>query len=624
MHYVSAEGITKSFGAEPLFENISFHISEGDKIALVARNGFGKSTLLKILAGKDIVDKGEVWINKDVTVALFEQEPRFEENKTVLENIFHINHPVIAAIKEYENAVELNDEKALSSSLMKMDELNAWEFESNVKQILGKLNIHHLQSIMKELSGGQRKRIALAQTLIDIGFEHKHSLLIMDEPTNHLDIEMVEWLEHYLSQQHVTLLLVTHDRYFLDNVCEEIWEIDNAKLYIYKGDYENYLEKKAARIENEQANIDKAKNLYRRELEWMRKQPKARTTKSKSRIDAFAETEQKAKQKIVDAQLQLQIKMSRLGGKIAEMKKVYKVYDDKIILKGFDYTFNKGERIGVIGKNGVGKSTFINILQGIEQPDSGKINVGDTIVFGNFSQQGLVFKEDMRVIEYVKTFAESFPLAKGGSLSAAQFLELFLFPPEKQYTFLSSLSGGEKKRLQLLTVLFRNPNFLILDEPTNDLDLPTLSVLENFLTDFPGCVVIVSHDRYFMDKLVDHLFVFEGDGVIRDFPGNYTQYRLEEKANDSAQVKEEKKKNEDVNRQPAPVNRKMSYKEKREFEQLEKEIPELEAERNNLTEKLSRNIPYEEITSVSERLLLINSMLGEKEMRWLELSELAT
>jgi len=622
MHYVSAEGITKSFGAEPLFKNISFHISEGDKIALIARNGFGKSTLLKILAGKETVDEGEVWIHKDVTVALFEQEPKFEENKTVLENIFHHEHPVIAAIKEYENAVELNDENALSSSLVKMDELNAWEFESNVKQILGKLNIHHLQSNVSELSGGQRKRIALAQTLIDIGFEHKHSLLIMDEPTNHLDIEMVEWLEHYLSQQHVTLLLVTHDRYFLDNVCEEIWEIDNAKLYTYKGDYENYLEKKSARIENEQSNIDKAKNLYRRELEWMRKQPKARTTKSKSRIDAFAETEQKAKQKIVDAQLQLQIKTSRLGGKIAEMKRVSKSYGDKIILKGFDYSFNKGERIGVIGKNGVGKSTFINILQGIEQPDSGKINIGDTIVFGNFSQQGLVFKEDMRVIEYVKTFAESFPLAKGGSLSAAQFLELFLFPPEKQYTFLSSLSGGEKKRLQLLTVLFRNPNFLILDEPTNDIDLPTLSVLENFLIDFPGCVLIVSHDRYFMDKLVDHLFVFEGNGVIKDFPGNYTQYRIEEKTADISQVTDDREKSEIVKRESPNVNRKLSYKEKREFEQLEKEIPELEEERTNLTHKLSSNISYEEITSVSERLLLINSMLEQKEMRWLELSEL--
>ena len=622
MHYVSANDITKSFSAEPLFKNISFNITEGDKIALIARNGFGKSTLLKILAGKETVDEGEVWISKDVTVALFEQEPKFEENKTVLENIFHINHPVIAAIKEYENAVEANNEKGLSSALIKMDELNAWEFESNVKQILGKLNIHHLQSVIKELSGGQRKRIALAQTLIDIGFEHKHSLLIMDEPTNHLDIEMVEWLEHYLSQQHVTLLLVTHDRYFLDNVCNEIWEIDNAKLYVYKGDYENYLEKKAARIENEQANIDKAKNLYRRELEWIRKQPKARSTKSKSRINAFAETELKAKQKIVDQQLQLQMKMSRLGGKIAEMKKVYKVYDDKIILKGFDYTFNKGERIGVIGKNGVGKSTFINILQGIEQPDSGKINVGDTVVFGNFSQQGLVIKEDMRVIEYVRTFAESFPLAKGGSLSAAQFLELFLFPAEKQYTYLSSLSGGEKKRLQLLTVLFRNPNFLILDEPTNDLDLPTLNVLENFLSDFPGCVLIVSHDRYFMDKLVDHLFVFEGNGVIKDFPGNYTQYRIEESKQLTVNS-EQSKIPLTVHRSPLTnkTNRKLSYKEKREFEQLEKEIPELEIEKKNLTEKLSSNINYEEITAASERLLLINSMLEEKELRWLELSE---
>ncbi|MEO8711620.1 MAG: ABC-F family ATP-binding cassette domain-containing protein [Parafilimonas sp.] len=624
MHYVSAEGITKSFGAEPLFNKISFHISEGDKIALIARNGFGKSTLLKILAGKETVDEGEVWIHKDVTVALFEQEPKFEENKTVLENIFHYNHPVIAAIKEYENAVELNDENALTSSLIKMDELNAWEFESSVKQILGKLNIHQLQSAINELSGGQRKRIALAQTLIDIGFEHQHTLLIMDEPTNHLDISMVEWLEHYLSAQHVTLLLVTHDRYFLDNVCNEIWEIDNAKLYVYKGDYENYLAKKSARIENELSNIDKAKNIYRRELEWMRKQPKARTTKSKSRIDAFAETEQKAKQKIVDTQLQLQIKMSRLGGKIAEMKKVNKSYGETPILKGFDYVFNKGERIGVIGKNGVGKSTFLNILQGIEPADSGKVNVGDTVVFGNFSQQGLMIKEDMRVIEYVKTFAESFPLAKGGSLSAAQFLELFLFPPEKQYTFLSSLSGGEKKRVQLLTILFRNPNFLILDEPTNDLDLPTLSVLENFLTDFPGCILIVSHDRYFMDKLVDHLFVFEGDGIIRDFPGNYSQYREEGKV--SAINNHQTTINISPQEMPTQNNiekRKLSYKEKREFEQLEKEMPELETERKNLSEKLSSNISYEEVTSISERLLVINSMLEEKEMRWLELSEFA-
>lgn len=625
MHYVSAEEITKSFGAEPLFKKISFNISEGDKIALIARNGFGKSTLLKILAGKETVEEGEVWINKDVTVALFEQEPKFEENKTVLENIFHYQHPVITAIKEYENAVELSNENAIAASLIKMDELNAWEFESNVKQILGKLNVHHLQSKINELSGGQRKRIALAQTLIDIGFEHKHTLLIMDEPTNHLDIVMVEWLEHYLSAQHVTLLLVTHDRYFLDNVCNEIWEIDNAKLYVYKGDYENYLEKKSARIENEQANIDKAKNLYRRELEWMRKQPKARTTKSKSRIDAFEETEQKAKQKIVDAQLQLQIKMSRLGGKIAEMKKVYKSFGDKIILKGFDYTFNKGERIGIIGKNGVGKSTFINILQGIEHADSGKINIGDTVVFGNFSQQGLVIKDDMRVIEYVKTFAESFPLAKGGSLSAAQFLELFLFPPEKQYTFLSSLSGGEKKRLQLLTVLFRNPNFLILDEPTNDLDLPTLNVLENFLGDFPGCVIIVSHDRYFMDKLVDHLFVFEGNGIVKDFPGNYMQYRIEEGQQSTVNRPQMKSDIREyaVSGERLTVSRKPSYKEKREFELLEKEIADLEAEKQNIEEQLSNpNAPFEKLNLLSHRINTIANELSQKEMRWLELSEL--
>jgi len=625
MHYVSAEGLTKSFGAEPLFRDITFHISEGDKIALIARNGFGKTTLLKMLAGKETPDAGELWVHKDVTVALFEQEPKFEEDKTVLENIFHHEHPVILAIKEYENAVDSNNAGALSKALIKMDELSAWNFETRVKQILGKLNIHHLQSRISELSGGQRKRIALAQTLIDIGFEHRHTLLIMDEPTNHLDIEMVEWLEFYLNKENVTLLLVTHDRYFLDAVVDEIWEIDNGKIYTYKGDYENYLEKKAARLENEQANIDKAKNLYRRELEWIRKQPKARTTKSKSRIDAFAETEQKAKQKLQDAQLQLQVKMSRLGGKIAEMKKVYKSYGDKIILKGFDYTFNKGERIGITGKNGTGKTTFLNILQGLEKADSGKINIGDTVIFGNFSQQGLEIKEDMRVIEYVKTFAESFPLAKGDSLSAAQFLELFLFPPEKQFTYLSSLSGGEKKRLQLLTILFRNPNFLILDEPTNDLDLPTLNVLENFLSDFPGCILIVSHDRYFMDRLVDHLFVFEGNGPIKDFPGNYTQFRLKEKEDDDLQ-KEADSSYRLVDTKPAadPVNKKLSYKEKREFEQLEKEIANLEAEKQSIEEQLSNpEAPFEKLNLLSHRINAITNELHQKEMRWLELSEYA-
>ncbi|SDX65200.1 ATP-binding cassette, subfamily F, uup [Hydrobacter penzbergensis] len=627
MHYVSAEGLTKSYGVNPLFSNISFHINEGDKVALIARNGVGKSTLLRILAGQETADEGKLWVHKDVTIALFEQDPRFDENKTVLENIFHLNHPVILAIRQYEAAVESEDGIQIADAITRMDDLGAWDFEAKVKQILGKLNIHHLQNPVSELSGGQRKRVALAKTLIDIGFEHKHTLLMMDEPTNHLDVEMIEWLEHYLNAENVTLLLVTHDRYFLDAVSDEIWELEREDLYVYKGDYENYMEKKAARLESEQASIDKARNEYRKELEWMRKQPKARTTKSKSRQDNFYEVEARAKQKIEDAQLQLQVKMSRLGGKVIEMKRVYKSFGELAILKGFDYTFSKGERIGVIGKNGVGKSTFLNILQQIESADSGKINIGDTVIFGNFSQQGLVIKEDLRVIEYVKTFAESFPLAKGGSMSAAQFLELFLFSPDKQYTYLSSLSGGERKRLQLLTVLFRNPNFLVLDEPTNDLDLPTLAVLERFLSEYQGCVMIVSHDRYFMDRLVDHLFVFEGNGEVRDFPGNYTQYRLWLKEQEELAAKEAESKATTPAAQSQIAStspkKKMGFKEKKEFELLEKEMPLLEEEKHALTNQMSSaKLPFEELQKISNRMIEINRLLEEKEMRWLELSEL--
>lgn len=635
MHYVSAEGLTKSYGVKPLFENITFHISEGDKIALVARNGSGKSTLLKILSGKDVPDNGKLWIHKDVTVALFEQEPQFEEHLSVLDNIFHYKHPVAEALREYEGIMEQaeKDPVKLGEALAKLDELGAWDFEAKVKQILGKLNIHNLDQRVDTLSGGQRKRVALAQTLIDIGFEHKHVLLIMDEPTNHLDVAMVEWLEHYLNQEKVTLLMVTHDRYFLDAVCDVIWEIDGSEMFTYKGDYESYLEKKAARIENMQANIDKAKNTYRKELEWMRKQPKARSTKAQSRIDSFYEVEKQARKRIEDNQLELEMKMNRLGGKVVEMKKVYKSYGDKVIMKGFDYTFKKGERTGIIGKNGAGKSTFLQILQQQELQDSGKVNIGDTVVFGNFSQQGLEIKEDMRVIEYVKNIAESFPLAKGGTLSAAQFLELFLFPAEQQYTYLSKLSGGEKKRLQLLTVLFRNPNFLILDEPTNDLDLPTLAVLENFLDNYQGCLLIVSHDRYFMDRLVDHMFVFEGDGMIRDFPGNYTQYRIWQKEQERKGAEERKLQQGADNEQPSVAEqattqkpkdkKKLSYKEQREFEQLEKDIPALEQEKAELAERMSSNIPYEELEQVNKRMIEITNALEEKEMRWLELSEWA-
>jgi ABC transport system ATP-binding/permease protein len=628
MHYVSAEGISKSFGVKPLFQKITFHISEGDKIALVAKNGSGKSTLLKILAGQDQPDEGTVWIHKDVTVALFEQEPKFNEELSVVDNIFHYKHPVAEALRDYERILdsEEKDPVALSEALAKLDELSAWDFEAKVKQILGKLNIHHLDQPVKTLSGGQRKRVALAQTLIDIGFEHKHVLLIMDEPTNHLDVEMVEWLEHYLNQEKVTLLMVTHDRYFLDAVCDEIWELDGSTLYEYKGDYENYIEKKAARIDSQQASIDKARNEYRKELEWMRKQPKARSTKARSRIDNFYDVESRAKQRIEDSKVELQMKMNRLGGKIAELKKVYKSYGDKVLLKGFDYTFKKGDRIGVVGKNGAGKSTFLQMLQGHEPADSGKINIGDTVIFGNFSQQGLEIKEDMRVIEYVKNIAENFPLADGSTLSAAQFLQLFLFPPEQQYTYLSKLSGGEKKRLQLLTILFRNPNFLILDEPTNDLDLPTLSVLETFLSEYQGCLLIVSHDRYFMDRLVDHLFVFEGNGVIRDFPGNYTLYRIAQK-----EEEQQKKQQELAASQIAAAaenkpkdKKKLSFNEKREFEQLEKDIPALEKEKAEITEKMSAgNIAYEELDKLSKRITEVTNLLEEKEMRWLELSELA-
>ncbi|MFI5130707.1 MAG: ABC-F family ATP-binding cassette domain-containing protein [Chitinophagales bacterium] len=636
MHYVSADGLTKSYGITPLFENISFHIEEGDKIALIARNGSGKSTLLKILAGKETPDEGKYRVNKDVDVVLFEQEPEFIEDRSIADNVFFHDHPVLNAIKEYEAISEEHEPEKLNAAIIKMDDLGAWDFDAKVKQVLSKLNIHNLSQIVNTLSGGQRKRVALAKTLIDIGFEHKHVLLLMDEPTNHLDVEMVEWLEHYLDKENVTLLLVTHDRYFLENVCREVWELDKDNLYTYTGDYENYLERKAARIENEEASIDKAKNTYRKELEWMRKQPRARTVKSKSRQDNFYEIEKQAKKRIEDRKVELQMKMNRLGGKVIELKKIYKSYGDKQLLKGFDYTFKRGERVGVVGKNAVGKTTFTNILQGLEQPDSGKVNVGDTVIFGNYSQQGLVVKEDVRVIEYVKNIAEHFPLSTGGSLSAAQFLELFLFDPDKQYTYISRLSGGERRRLLLLSVLFRNPNFLVLDEPTNDLDLPTLGVLENFLTEFPGCLVIVSHDRYFMDRLVDHLFVFEGDGVITDFPGNYSQYRIwqkdqEQLAVDSRQSAVGSLQSAVGSSQSAVGNRQLavggnkkqpSFKQKREFELLEKEIAELAKEKKDITDKLnSGNTAFEKLQQLSLRIGEVERLLDEKELRWLELSE---
>jgi ATP-binding cassette subfamily F protein uup len=626
MHYVSAEGLGKSYGVKPLFDNISFNIESGDKIALIAKNGTGKTTLLKILAGKEKAETGKLWISKDINVVFFEQDPQFQEELSILDNIFHHPNPVTTAIKAFEAASETEDTDAIMDSIEQMDHLNAWDFDAKVKQIFSRLNIDHLVQPVKSLSGGQRKRVALARTLIDISFGKTEALLIMDEPTNHLDIEMVEWLENYLNQQNITLLVVSHDRYFLDNVCNEIWEMDRSELYTYKGDYENYLEKKSMRIESDLASIDKAKNLYRKELEWMRKQPKARTTKSKSRQDAFYIVESKAKQNLDEQNLQLQMKMSRLGGKVAELKKVNKSFADKIILKGFDYTFKRGDRIGVVGKNGAGKTTFLNMLQGLEPPDSGKINIGETVVFGNYSQTGLVIKEDLRVIEYVKNIAEHFPLADGSSLSAAQFLNLFLFPPDKQYTYISSLSGGEKRRLYLLSILFKNPNFLILDEPTNDLDLPTLAVLENFLLDFQGCLVMVSHDRYFMDRMVEHLFVFEGNGVIRDFPGNYGLYQQWLKTKNNEETTEAKSTQQSqIKEQPAaePLKAKLSYKEKKELEILEKEISDLTKEKDQITGKLhDASINFVAIQQLSQRFTVVSETLEAKELRWLELTEM--
>ncbi len=626
MHYCSVEKISKSYGIKPLFEELSFHINEGDRIALIAKNGTGKSTLLKILAGKEQPEEGKIWMHKDVSVIFFEQNPLLENEKTVAENIFFHDHPVMKAIQEYESATATEDPKRLEEAISKMDELQAWDADAKVKQILSKLTIKHLDKPVGILSGGQQKRVALAKTLIDIGFGNKKVFLIMDEPTNHLDVAMVEWMESYLSRENTTLLLVTHDRYFLDTICREIWELDRGKLHTYQGDYANYLERKAARMESELATAAKTRNLYRRELEWMRKQPRARTVKSKSRQDRFGQIEKEAKQNYQEQSLQLQLKMSRLGGKILELKKVYKSYGSLPILKGFDYTFKRGERIGVVGPNGVGKSTFLHILQGLEEADSGKINVGETIVFGYYSQQGLQLKEDKRVIEYVKSIAENFPLEKGGSLTAAQFLELFLFEPDKQHTFISKLSGGEKRRLHLLSVLFQNPNFLILDEPTNDLDLPTLSVLENFLLEFQGCLLIVSHDRYFMDRLVDHLFVFTGEGEVKDFPGNYTQFR-EERVNLTLPQKEESgeispaKTNAETSPKGNTENR-ISYKEKREFEQLEKEIQSLGKLKEELTNKLNEvNLPFDVLQATAVELEKTINTLDQKELRWLELSE---
>ncbi len=621
MNFLSVNQLSKSYGIRMLFSDVNFHVNEGDQIALVAKNGSGKTTLLKILAGKETMDNGEVLYNKDVKVLLFEQSDGFDEELTAENLIFSHSNSVLEVIHQYEEWMTKDPSNPILMDLMeKMNQLDAWKVESTIQEILSKLKIDFLNQKIKNLSGGQRKRISLAKFLIDTDLESGHLLLILDEPTNHLDIEMVEWLEYFLNKGNKTMILVTHDRYFLDAICTKIIEIDNGETFVHNGDYETYVTNKALRIENREAQIDKAKNLYRKELEWMRRQPKARTTKSKSRIEDFYETKEDAHKKIDKSEVKLEMQMTRLGKKIIEMKKVSKRFGDKIILDDFSHLFGRGNKIGIIGKNGVGKTTFLKIIEGIEQADSGEIEIGETLKIGHFKQDGIQFKQGERAIDMVKEIADYFPLSNGKQISASQFMEKFLFSPEQQYTFVEKLSGGEKKRLQLLAVLFENPNFLILDEPTNDLDLPTLTVLEDFLNDYQGCLLIVSHDRYFMDKVINELMVFEGDGKISWFNGNYTEYFLTQKEKELTKKTVEENREKPVEK-PLQNSKKLGFKEKRELEQLENQLPHLQDLKEQLTQKLSNpHLEYDEIQKISLQLEQTIQELEELELRWLELS----
>ena len=622
MNYISVENLTKTYGIVTLFEDISFNINEGDKIAIVAKNGSGKTTLLNILMGKDFADSGTVVINKDIQVVLFDQEIHFESRQTITEFIMSLDSPPMQALRNYQKSLTSDDSEFMEQAFIEMENQKAWGLENEMKQILSQLKITDLNAKMDNLSGGQMKRVALAKLLIETRVEHKHTLLIMDEPTNHLDVDMVEWLEQYLSRAMVTLLLVTHDRYFLDSVCDIIWEIEDKKLYVHHGAYAQYLENKSIREENLNATIDKANNLYRKELEWMRRQPKARTTKSKSRIEAFYETEKTAKMDTKKQELELDFGMKRLGKKILELRNINKKFGDKIILDNFSYQFQRGEKVGIIGKNGVGKSTLLNIIQGLETYDSGEIEVGETIKFGYFSQKGLTYKEDQRVIDFMKDIAEYYPLANGKSISASQFLKMFLFNEQTQYTTISNLSGGERRRLYLISVLFQNPNFLIFDEPTNDLDLPTLTVLESFLSQFQSCLIIVSHDRYFMDKIVDHLLVFEGEGKIKDFIGSFTEYRDQQAQNKNTKKNEPAKPTEEKQTKNTNSKRKLSFKEQKELENIEKEMPVLKEKQDEILEKLNNETDYNIISELSQQLEETTSQLEAHEMRWLELQEI--
>ena len=625
MNYLALENVTKTYGEKVLFDGISLQISKGQKVALVAKNGTGKSTLLRVIAGVEPSEgeKSKVMLAKNIRLGVLSQEANFDDSATVLEAVLDGDSPLFKAIRQYEEVTLLNrSSEDIQAAVTAMDDLKAWDFEARVKEILFKLNIQELDKEIATLSGGQKKRLALAKLIIE-----EPEFLILDEPTNHLDLEMIEWLEEYLQRPGLTILMVTHDRYFLERVCNVILELDRGNLYKYQGNYSDFLTKKASRHESESAELEKDKKLFKKELAWVNRMPKARGTKAKSRVDAFHGLKEKVSQKRVNEEIQIDIKGQRLGKKILEAHNVGKSFGELKIVEGFDYKFKKKERVGIVGPNGVGKTTFLKILTKEIRPDTGKIVIGDNTVFGYYTQSGIQLKEDKRVIDVIQDIAEYIPMEKGQKLTAAQLLERFLFSRKQQQVYVSQLSGGERRRLHLLAILMENPNFLILDEPTNDLDIMTLNILEEFLLEFPGCVIIVSHDRYFMDKLVDHLFVFEGKGQIRDFNGDYTDYRQIQKENERAQrrqEKEQKKQEKSEKKDDSAAGRKLTYEERKELGRLEKEIGRLEKQRNEIGEQFNdTSITPEKIEELSRELNFINQTIEEKEERWLELAELA-
>ncbi len=625
INYIQLENVSKRFGDLLLFEGLNMDISEGQRVALIAKNGTGKSTLLNIIMGKESLDEGKITFRRDITLSFLEQDPSYNPEHTILDTFFSSNNEIIRLIAQYEAYISKNenlDSIEFQQLVEQMEIRKAWDYDIKIKQILAQLKITNFDKKIKHLSGGQLKRVALANALIT-----EPDLLILDEPTNHLDLEMTEWLEEYLIRSGLTLLMVTHDRYFLDRVCTDIIEIDQKQLFAYKGNYSYYLEKRQDRIDALNTELARANNLFKKELDWMRRQPQARATKAKSRIDSFYDLEKKVSQKRQDESVKLQMNATYLGSKIFEAKYISKQFDDFVLIKDFYYNFSRYEKMGIIGKNGTGKSTFLKLLLGIIKPDSGSFDIGETVSFGYYSQDGLKFDEQMKVIDVVRDIADEINMGNGKKLSASQFLQHFLFTSETQHNYVYKLSGGEKRRLYLCTVLMKNPNFLVLDEPTNDLDIVTLNVLEEYLANFKGCVIVVSHDRYFTDKVVDHLLVFQGNAVIKDFPGNYSDYRdwkeLQQEDTATKQAIEKEKSKAEEPKRSANRIRKMTFAEQREYTQLETDIEQLEDEKKHIETALSTgNLPQQELITASDRISNVIQLIDEKTMRWLELSEL--